>query len=271
MRLSLRRRFLKGRTFFFAKNQFISACNNPVSGYFSVNFSPQQSWVLLCQLFHYGVCVRLKVLLSTSLHLIALHASWHGFKDLDAHLSNACSPMVRLDFHKYRSHTTIWQFWSHLFRLVVVFNKHLWAAWFSYSPSVGSFWFWSPCGSLWGAHTHTRRQADTHMCVLVNNHSCFVDMLIFQCGSYSWLCFAVYWVNIYSLFHPIIIYNLFINASINNNNNINSNDQQQQYWFSVCRIYIFSVWVVNIIIKYSVIINPVQQYRNSKACLKMFD
>lgn len=31
------------------------------------------------------------------------------------------------------------------------------------------------------------------------------------------------------------------------------------------------MWLVNIIIKYSVIINPVHQYKNSKACLKMFD
>lgn len=48
------------------------------------------------------------------------------------------------------------------FPLIVVFNKHLWAAWFSYSPSVGSLRFWSPCGFLWGVRTHINRHAYMH-------------------------------------------------------------------------------------------------------------
>lgn len=123
-------------------------------------FLPQFSFALVRQLSHCHVCVRLSVLLWSNLHLIVLHKGtikWI-WRWISVHIclmdSNKWSDRIWLK-KTHTHHKTIWQFWTPLFFcLFVAFNKHLWAAWFSYFRSVVSLWFWSPCGSLLGcAHT----------------------------------------------------------------------------------------------------------------------
>lgn len=48
--------------------------------------------MLACQVFQCAVCVGLIFPLFT---FDSATTDWHGFKDLDPHLSNACSPLVR--------------------------------------------------------------------------------------------------------------------------------------------------------------------------------
>lgn len=117
-------------------------------------FLPQFSFAPVRQLSHCHVCVRLSVLLWSNLHLIVLHKGtikWI-WRWISVHIclmdSNKWSDRIWLK----KTHITKQSdnFGPLFFCLFVAFNKHLWAAWFSYFPSVVSLWFWSPCGSLLG-------------------------------------------------------------------------------------------------------------------------
>lgn len=135
-----------------------STCWNDLNSRFFSFFLPQFSFAPVRQLSHCHVCVRLSVLLWSNLHLIVLHKGtikWI-WRWISVHIclmdSNKWSDRIWLK----KTHITKQSdnFGPLFFCLFVAFNKHLWAAWFSYFPSVVSLWFWSPCGSLLGcAHT----------------------------------------------------------------------------------------------------------------------
>lgn len=62
------------------------------------------------------------------------------------------------------------------------------------SPSAGSLWIWSPCGSLWGEHTFTQT-ARTNSCKQqqlfcghVDTFLGFVILVLFCCILRGWLC-----------------------------------------------------------------------------------
>ncbi len=125
---------------------------------------------------YFSVCVGFTALLLSSSREIVLQASWQGFKELAPHLSIACSPLVR----QKTSSTQQSDSFGPIFSVSLWYSANICGLHDLVIPPQWAPFGFGPLVAPFGVYTHTHTH--THTCTLVNNHSCLVEMWIFQCG-----------------------------------------------------------------------------------------